>query len=115
MVEAEQGAGQARGDSLYTWQEAILLAVRALGGRTTLRELYARVEDFYNVNESQRRPSTYYPKYQAYFEEMKIFVYDLVEHGDLARVTRGVFELTPQGRRRMSTLPPTSRISGQTL
>ena len=82
------------------WEEAILKSVDAAGGRACNQEIYDKVGEFINLSLQHLRPTQWGGR-PAYEHQVRSHLSNLCEKGDLLRVGRGQYRLTPGGRTRI--------------
>jgi predicted RNase H-like HicB family nuclease len=84
------------------WSEAILEAINSLGHDASLKDIYAVLEQQFPLSE-QNLQHTRYGGRPAYQHEVRSFMSNLLETGELQRTGRGKYRLTPQGRARLES------------
>ena len=86
----------------YTWAEAILTAIGDLGGKATLKQVYSGVPK-YRVLSREHLKETVWGGRPAFQHEVRSFVSGLVASGKLHKVSRGMYQLTEEGREGLAT------------
>lgn len=82
------------------WAEAILKAINSLGNEASLQEVYSALERYFPLTKENLRLTTHGDR-PAFQNQVRSLVSNLVEAGDLERVGRGRYRLTPQGLDRL--------------
>jgi len=78
------------------WAKAILMCVKGLGGKASLRQVYADIAKYRTFSVGHRK-QTVWGRRPAFQHEVRSFISGLVESGTLRRVSRGVYEITQHG------------------
>ena len=81
----------------YTWAEAILATVDGLGGTATLKQVYAEVPNYKNLSREHLKETVWSGR-PAFQHEVRSFVSGLVASGKMRKVSRGVYQVTEEGR-----------------
>ena len=85
---------------MFRWDFAILQIINDLGGDGCLQEIYARLEEFYELSVDDLRETVYSGR-PAYQHQVRSFVSKLWrKKGYLVRLERGCYSLTETGRKR---------------
>jgi hypothetical protein len=82
------------------WQEGILQAVNALGGEAALQDIYGDLPKQIEFRETDWR-GTKWGGRPAFQHPVRSHVKDLQDIGDLVRVSRAIYAITPKGRGRI--------------
>ena len=90
---------------MNSWELAILRIIAERGGKATTRQIYEDLEEgkFMALDESQLR-STPYGNRPAYQHEVRSFLSNLTQTGELVRIFRGTYGLTEKGHQRSRVL-----------
>lgn len=83
------------------WEITILKIVEVNAGTASLNHLYSVIPQYINLT-TKHKLITY--KAPAYHHQTRAHVDDLLGSGDLIRVSRGVYTITPQGRLRIGNM-----------
>lgn len=83
------------------WHIAILKSYDHHGGCADYAQIYETIGKFITLTANHMR-ATVYGGRPAYQHELRSFVSDLCEAGDLRRVGRGKYCLTAKGKKRIS-------------
>lgn len=84
------------------WDEAILEAINSLGNEASLRDIYEVLKKHFPLSEQNLR-STRHGGRQAYQHEVRSFVSNLMQKGELQRTGRGRYRLTSLGLVRLDS------------
>jgi len=79
-----------------TWAEAILMCVKDLGGKASLRQIYADIAKYRPLS-AEHNKQTVWGRRPAFQHEVRSFISGLVLSEKLRWVSRGVYEITQQG------------------
>jgi hypothetical protein len=82
------------------WEVVLLSAFRALGGSAELRDIYLYLERHALMRPHHTRPTKWGGR-PAYQHQVRSHVVNLMQAGDLTRLARGHYVLTPKGRARL--------------
>jgi predicted RNase H-like HicB family nuclease len=93
------------------WSEAILEAINSLGNEASLQNIYATVEEHFPLGDAHLR-ATRHGERPAYQHEIRSFVSNLVQEGQLERIGRGRYRLTRMGATRLKAW---MKADGRTL
>jgi len=83
------------------WAKAILMCVKDLGGKASLRQIYTDIAKYKTLSVGHRK-QTVWGHRPAFQHEVRSFISGLVESGALRRVSRGVYEITQQGEEELA-------------
>ena len=84
-----------------TWSQAILMCVQDLGGKASLRQVYAGIGQYVALS-SRHNKETTWGRRPAYQHEVRSFISGLVTSGQVRRVSRGVYEMTREGEQALA-------------
>jgi len=82
------------------WQEGMLPSVNALGGEAARQDIYRDLPKQLEFRESDWR-GTKHGRRPAFQRQVRSHIKDLQDIGDLVRVYRAIYAITPKGRRRI--------------
>lgn len=84
------------------WETAILKSVNSVGGTATTREIYTELESgrFIKLSTNDLK-ITQWGGRPSYQHQVRSHLSNLVQSGDLERVSRGVYLLTSYGKSRV--------------
>jgi len=87
---------------MNVWEIAILKSVESRGGSATTKEIYTILETgkYIQMNESHKR-KTIYGGRPAYQHQVRSHLSNLLQAGDLNRISRGTYSLSKQGYNRI--------------
>ena len=83
------------------WAKAILMCVRGLGGKASLRQIYNDIGQYRKLSSGHRK-ETVWSRRPAFQHEVRSFISGLVKSGALSRPSRGVYEITQKGDEELS-------------
>ncbi len=84
---------------MFRWGYAIREILTHHSGEANLQEIYRTLEDSFPLEGGDRHVTVYGDR-PAYQHVVRSVVSNLVQAGDLARVSRGRYALTERGRKR---------------
>ena len=84
---------------MWRWEFAILEIISGLGGDGCLQEIYAKLEESYQLSDYALRETPYGGR-PAYQHEVRSYISNLCKKGELIRLERGCYSLTGKGRKR---------------
>lgn len=83
------------------WETAILKSFDHHGGYASLSQIYETIKSFIKLTPTQLRDTVYGGR-PAYQHEIRSYVSNLRQSGDLTPISRGNYRLTPKGKARIS-------------
>ena len=86
---------------MNVWHSAILRIVASHGGTVALQQIYRSLQSgtFMRLSQDHHK-ETQWGGRPAYQHQVRSHISDLVQAGDLTRVSRGVYAITEKGRKR---------------
>lgn len=87
----------------YTWAEAILATIGGLEGKATLKQIYSEVPKYRRLAREHLR-ETIWSGRPAFQHGVRSFISGLVAAGKLRKVSRGIYQLTEEGREGLVTI-----------
>jgi hypothetical protein len=85
------------------WEFAILTCINDLGKEVMLQQIYGRIGSYVPLTEDYLR-ATVHGGRPAYQHEVRSYISNLCEKGDLLRVDIGCYSLTEQGKKRIELI-----------
>lgn len=84
------------------WEIAILKSIDSRGGKADTKEIYTDMKsgDFIKLNENHLQ-TTIYGGRPAYQHQVRSHLSNLIEAGDIQKVSRGAYSITARGRKRI--------------
>lgn len=86
------------------WEVAILKTVRSIGGKASLQQIYDILEkgNFIRLSNYDLRETQWNGR-PAYQHQVRSHISNLVQAGELSRISRGVYTITENGRKRIGS------------
>lgn len=86
---------------MNSWEIAILMTIKSLGGEAGLQQIYRRLPDFKPLDEKALRINPKYGKRPLYHHWVRSHIKDLCQKDDLEKTSRAYYSLTDKGMRRL--------------
>ena len=92
--------GRQQDSGMNMWEEAILKTYHLAGGCAANQEIYDNVGKFVSLTTQHFRPTAYGGR-PAYVHQVRSHITNLVQNGDLTRMSRERYCLTLKGKNRI--------------
>jgi len=85
---------------MNVWEEAILRCINSFKGEADLQQIYRHIGSFIDLTQEHWK-TTQWGGRSAYEHQIRSHVSNLCQAGDLIKISRGRYQLTEDGKRRI--------------